>query len=75
MEVVGLEGDSVKLQSIFEFVKKGVSPEGRILGEFRATGYIPSFIREALAQGIKLDVSMFESKFDDEANVKVAAWS
>lgn len=75
VEVVGIEGDAIKLQPIFEFVKKGVSPEGRILGDFRPTGYIPTFYREAMSQGIKLDVSIFETKFEDDLAPKVAAWN
>lgn len=74
MEVVGLEGDSVKLQSIFEFVKRGVNADGKILGEFVATGYIPSFYREAVSQGIKLDMSIFEQKFD-EPDEQVPVWN
>lgn len=74
MEVVGLEGDSIKLQPVFEFVKKGVNADGRILGDFVATGYIPTFYREATSQGIKLDLSIFATKDDDHSG-QVGAWS
>ena len=59
MEVEGIEGDSIKLQPIFEFVRKGATPEGRIAGEFRATGYVPHFYRQSREQGINLDFSVF----------------
>lgn len=74
MEVMGMEGDAVKLQPIFEFVKKGVNSEGKIVGDFVATGYIPTFYREAASQGIKLDMSIFTPK-DDELPSQVAAWN
>ncbi len=32
--------------SIYKFVQRGRSAEGKIIGEFIATGYIPSFIHE-----------------------------
>lgn len=65
MEVVGLEGDNVKLQTIFEFVKKGTSPEGKIIGEYRPVGYIPKFYREANEQGLSLDTSIFGNREDE----------
>lgn len=74
VEVVGIEGDTIKLQPIFEYVKKGVDADGKIIGDFLATGYIPSFYREAMAQGIKLDVSIFTQKFEDPTT-QVTAWT
>lgn len=74
MEVVGMEGDVIKMQPIFEFAKKGISPEGKILGNFVASGFIPTFYREAISQGVKLDLSIFESKSDDVAE-QVSAWN
>lgn len=74
VEVVGIEGDTIKLQPIFEYVKKGVDADGKIVGDFLATGYVPSFYREAMAQGIKLDVSIFNQKFE-ESTSQVTAWT
>lgn len=65
MEVVGFEGDTVKLQTIFEFVKKGTNPEGKIVGDYRPVGYVPRFYREANEQGITLDTSIFGSREDE----------
>ncbi|MDX1693503.1 MAG: ATPase, T2SS/T4P/T4SS family [Ketobacteraceae bacterium] len=59
MEVEDIEGDSIKLKPIFEFVRKGTTPEGKVAGEFRATGYIPHFYRQAREQGLELDFSVF----------------
>lgn len=75
MEVVGMESDSVKLQPIFEFVKRGVSPEGKIIGEFLSTGYVPTFIRDAAAQGVKLDTTIFLPKATDEFAGEGDKWS
>src|SRR5438876_8535990 len=37
-EIVGMESDQLQLQDIFEFVQTGVTPEGRVQGQFRASG-------------------------------------
>ncbi|CBL45132.1 Probable secretion ATPase protein [gamma proteobacterium HdN1] len=74
MEVSGIEGDTIKMQPIFEFVKKGIAPDGRVLGEFSATGYIPMFYREAQKQGIKLDQSIFTPK-EIELSAEAASWN
>src|SRR6185369_4143575 len=42
-EVTGIETDIVTLQDIFVFEKRGVSPEGKVLGRFAATGILPKF--------------------------------
>jgi len=60
MEVVGFDGETIQLKSIFEFHKKGVDENGKIMGYYSATGYVPRFYRELIAQGQKLDTSVFE---------------
>ncbi|MCG8314439.1 MAG: Flp pilus assembly complex ATPase component TadA [Pseudomonadales bacterium] len=59
MEVIGIEGDKIILQPIFEFVKKGSDTNGKIVGEYRATGHVPRFYRDTINQGIELDTSIF----------------
>jgi len=52
-EVVGLsdEGD-VELRDIFEFKVTKARGQGRVEGEFLATGYLPSFLDQFIAQGL-----------------------
>ncbi|MCG8669819.1 MAG: Flp pilus assembly complex ATPase component TadA [Pseudomonadales bacterium] len=59
MEVEAIEGDTIKLKPIFEYVRKGNGPDGKIMGEFVATGYVPAFYRQSIEQGIELDTSIF----------------
>jgi len=40
-EVTGMETDIITLQEIFVFEKRGLSPEGKVLGRFCATGILP----------------------------------
>ena len=59
MEVIGIEGEKIVLQPIFEFIKKGNDENGRIVGEYRATGHVPRFYRDSMSQGVELDTSIF----------------
>jgi len=42
-EITGMEDDVVSMQDVFLFEKHGVSPDGRTLGTFTATGIRPKF--------------------------------
>ncbi len=59
-EVTGMEGEVVTLQDLFVFDKLGVSPEGRVIGRFAATGIRPKFYERLMAAGIRLETEMFE---------------
>ncbi len=60
-EVGGMEGDTVTLQDLFVFEKRGLSREGRVLGRFAATGIRPRFYEKMLAMGIQLPAEIFDS--------------
>jgi pilus assembly protein CpaF len=59
-EITGMEDDVVSMQDVFLFEKQGVSPEGRTLGVFTATGIRPKFAEKLLNSGITLPPNMFE---------------
>ena len=73
MEVTGFDGDKIILQPIFEFQRRGYDQKGMIVGEFRSTGYIPRFFREAKDQGVEVDFSLFGS--EDSQSEAEAAWT
>jgi pilus assembly protein CpaF len=50
-ELTGMEGHVIQLQEIYHFVRRDVTPDGRIVGEFRATGVRPRFAQEAATMG------------------------
>src|SRR5690606_14466721 len=56
MEVSGFDGDKIILQPIFEYVRKGYDGQGKIVGEYRATGYVPRCFREAKEQGVDVNL-------------------
>lgn len=59
-EITGMEDDVVSMQDVFVFEKQGVSPDGRTLGTFTATGIRPKFAEKLKASGISLPASFFE---------------
>jgi pilus assembly protein CpaF len=59
-EVTGMEGEVVTTQDIFVFEKLGLTPEGRVLGRFAATGIRPKFYEKLLAAGIRIRPDLFD---------------
>jgi pilus assembly protein CpaF len=59
-EITGMEGDVITMQEIFLFEKVGVSPEGKVIGRFRATGVRPKACERLKASGVHLPPDMFE---------------
>ncbi|MGH9672537.1 MAG: CpaF family protein [Bryobacteraceae bacterium] len=61
-EVTGVSGDTVEMQDIFELIRLGVSPRGRAMGKFRATGARPQCLDRLKAYGIHLSNSIFQEE-------------
>src|SRR6202521_1247691 len=59
-EVTGIEVDVVTLQDIFVFEKRGLSPDGKVVGRFAATGILPKFNEKLIAAGIALPGDLFD---------------
>ncbi|MCC6555564.1 MAG: Flp pilus assembly complex ATPase component TadA [Polyangiaceae bacterium] len=52
-EVSGIEDDGqISIRPIFEFVRTGTGPGGKVIGEHRATGYLPSFLDAFIVAGL-----------------------
>ena len=60
-EITGMEGDVVSMQEIFNYHQMGVDDNGKVVGEFRATGIRPSFADHVASRGIYLTPDMFAS--------------
>ncbi len=52
-EIVGMEGDALQLQDLFEFVQTAVGHDGRVQGTFRATGLRSRYFERLVAAGAK----------------------
>jgi len=59
-EVTGMEGNIITLQDLFVFEKRGIDPDGRVIGRFAATGIRPKFYEKLVAAGIRLRTEIFE---------------
>ena len=55
-----MEGDIVTTQEIYRFRRRGISPEGRIVGQFEATGVRPQFTERLRVAGVELPSRMFD---------------
>ena len=62
-EITGMEEDIVSMQDVFVFEKQGISPDGRVLGSFQATGIRPKFADRLKASGINVPASWFDHSF------------
>jgi pilus assembly protein CpaF len=58
-EIVGMEQDVVAMQDIFVFRKTGLSPEGKVLGHFEATGIRPKFADNLKLAGVDVSPAVF----------------
>ncbi|MGC9327457.1 MAG: CpaF family protein [Candidatus Hinthialibacter sp.] len=59
-EVVGMEGEVVTMQDIFQFQQEDVDPEGNVIGSFVATGVRPRCIHRLERSGIRLSADIFK---------------
>jgi len=59
-EVTGMEGEIITLQDLFVFEKRGMDPDGKVVGRFAATGIRPKFYEKLLSAGIRLRQDLFE---------------
>lgn len=50
-EIVGMEGDVVTMQDLFNFVPKGEDEDGKIVGSFQWSGIMPRFLRRVAYYG------------------------
>ena len=59
-EITGTEGDVVSMQEVFRFEQTGLDSDGRVRGQFEATGIRPRFAQRLRARGIALRDDLFE---------------
>ena len=58
-EVQGMEGDVITLQDLYVYRQKGIDEQGRVNGEFMATGIRPKFTEMLESNGIQLPHTLF----------------
>ncbi|MDR3736117.1 MAG: CpaF family protein [Acidobacteriaceae bacterium] len=63
-EITGMDEDVVSMQEIFKFTKKGVGPDGKVVGVFEPTQIRPKFLERLRISGIVLPHDLFERSMD-----------
>ncbi|MBZ5553862.1 MAG: CpaF family protein [Acidobacteriia bacterium] len=58
-EVTGQEGSVFTMSDIFIFKQTGMSPEGKVLGQFVPTGIVPRFVEKLQQRGITIPREIF----------------
>lgn len=58
-EIVGMEGDIITMQEIFQFDRRGVADDGTVIGDFQPTGVRPLFADRLARYGVRLTSRMF----------------
>jgi len=61
-EVTGMQGDVISLQDIFVFKQEGLDKNRKIIGRFVPTGFVPKFVEEMEAKGMRISRSLFSPK-------------
>jgi pilus assembly protein CpaF len=61
-EVTGMDSESITMQDIFVFDRRGIDENGKVRGAFRATGVRPQFAERLANAGARLRPALFESK-------------
>jgi pilus assembly protein CpaF len=61
-EITGIESGTIQLQDLFLFRQRGYGPDGKVQGEFIATGAIPEFYESMSRRGIQTDLSLFRAE-------------
>jgi len=58
VEVTGMEGEVITTQEIYRYARKGISPDGTVLGTFEPTGIRPKFLERLAMAGAALPPEM-----------------
>ena len=59
-EITGMEGDTITMQEVFTYERKGIDKDGRVIGRFKPTGVRPRFAERLKVYGLQLPRSFFE---------------
>ena len=59
-EITGMEGETITMQEVFHFERRGIDAEGKVIGRFRPTGVRPRFAERLKVYGMQLPRVFFE---------------
>ncbi len=67
-EVVGMQGDIITLAEVFRYKETGFDKNRKILGQFQATGTVPSFAQEIKDKGGHIPMEIFSNEIPKTAS-------
>jgi pilus assembly protein CpaF len=59
-EITGLDENVINMHEIFTFQKKGISPDGKVVGVFQPTRIRPRFMEQLKVSGVTLRSDIFD---------------
>jgi len=62
VEVTAMEGEIITMQEIYRFRRRGISAEGKVVGQFEATGVRPTFVERLQLAGVELPPHLFAER-------------
>lgn len=63
-EITGMDENVLSMHEIFTFVKKGIGPNGKVVGAYQPTRIRPKFLERLRVSGIMLAQDMFERSLE-----------
>jgi len=63
-EITGMDENVISMQDIFTFVRKGIGPNGRVVGRFEPSRIRPKFLERLRVSGIVLSQDIFERSME-----------
>jgi pilus assembly protein CpaF len=63
-EITGQEEDVISMQDVFNFVRRGIGPDGKVIGAFTPSGIRPKFLERLRIAGIVLPTDIFETSVE-----------
>jgi pilus assembly protein CpaF len=63
-EITGMDENVISMQDIFTFVRKGIGPNGKVVGTFQPSRIRPKFLERLRVAGILLPTDLFERSLD-----------
>src|ERR1700722_5409524 len=63
-EITGMEENVISMHEIFSFNKRGIGPDGRVVGAFQPSGIRPRFLERLKVGGIFLPPGLFEQTLE-----------
>jgi pilus assembly protein CpaF len=61
-EISGMELEVITMQDIFTFKQEGFDADGKVIGHFVATGFVPQFYDDLQRRGIPVNMDIFREE-------------